>query len=186
MRSHRRPRLGLLLTLLIPLALVLGIWLGGHPSTLPSFARDALVADSEGRLYEETLDIIERDYFRRIDRDKLLDTSAACKRQFCAKNGSDSRCGTGQVTVTPPANCDADALKEKGMENINMGQHAAALAQFEASLKCRRDSYVLQLAFMEACSSSNPAKAKFYYKQLTPAQQQKFAQICIRQKVEYQ
>ncbi len=118
--------------------------------------------------------------------DKLLDATAACKRQFCAKNGSDSRCGSGQVTVTPPANCDADALKEKGMENINMGQHAAALAQFEASLKCRRDSYVLQLAFMEACSSSNPVKAKFYYKQLTPVQQQKFAQICIRQKVEYQ
>src|SRR6185369_10527301 len=86
--------------------------------------------------------------------DKLLDGSKACLRQFCAKNGGDSRCGTGQVVVTPPANCDAESLKEKGMENINMGQHAAALAQFEASLKCKRDPYVIQLAFMEACSSS--------------------------------
>jgi len=88
--------------------------------------------------------------------------------------------------VTAPSNCDADALKDKGMEMITMGQHAAALAQFEASLRCKRDSYVLQLAFMEACSSSNSGKAKYYFKLLTPAQQNKFAQICIRQKVEYQ
>jgi len=82
--------------------------------------------------------------------------------------------------------CDADALKEQGMEHINMGQHAAALAKFEASLACKNDPYVLQLAYMEACSSSNSPKAKRYYKQLTPAQQQKFAQICIRMKVAYQ
>jgi hypothetical protein len=76
----------------------------------------------------------------------------------------------------------AESAKEKGMANINMGQHAAALAQFEASLKCQPDPYVLQLAFMESCASSNSVKAKLYYKQLTPAQQTKFAQICIRQK----
>ena len=92
----------------------------------------------------------------------------------------------GGGTVAPPANCDADALKEKGMEMITMGQHAAALAQFEASLRCKRDSYVLQLAFMEACSSGNSGKAKYYFKLLTPAQQNKFAQICIRQKVPYE
>jgi len=89
-------------------------------------------------------------------------------------------------TSPAPPTCDADALKDKGMEMITMGQHAAALAQFEASLKCKRDSYVMQLAFMEACSSNNATKAKFYFKQLTPAQQNKFAQICIRQKVEYE
>ncbi|HEU4610984.1 MAG TPA: FHA domain-containing protein [Kofleriaceae bacterium] len=118
--------------------------------------------------------------------ERLADNTRACKQQFCSKNPGDSRCGGGAVNVTSPANCDAEALKEKGMQNINMGQHAAALAQFEASLKCKRDSYVIQLAFMEACSSSNSGKAKYYYKQLTPAQQQKFAQICIRQKVDYE
>ncbi|HEY5946173.1 MAG TPA: FHA domain-containing protein, partial [Kofleriaceae bacterium] len=119
--------------------------------------------------------------------DKLLDPgNKACKTQFCAKNGSDPKCSAGTTTPPPPANCDAEALKEEGMQNINMGQHAAALSRFEMSLKCKRDPYVIQLAFMEACSSSNPPKAKLYYKQLTPAQQQKFAQICIRQKVDYQ
>ncbi len=113
---------------------------------------------------------------------KLADNSAACKKQFCAGNGDDPRCGGGKPDVQAPAGCDAEAAKEKGMTNINMGQHAAALAQFEASLRCKDDPYVRQLAFMESCASSNSAKAKLYYKKLTPPQQAKFAQICIRQK----
>jgi hypothetical protein len=82
--------------------------------------------------------------------------------------------------------CDAEALKERGMQNINMGQHAAALALFEQSLACKPDPYVVQLAFMESCSSENSEKAKLYYKQLTPPQQQRFAQMCIRMKVAYE
>ena len=76
MRHRRRPWARILLAL-IPLALVLGIWLGGHPDWLPGFARNALVADSDGRLYEQALDTIERDYYRKVDRDKLLNTSLA-------------------------------------------------------------------------------------------------------------
>lgn len=87
---------------------------------------------------------------------------------------------------SPPAHCDAEGLKEQGMEHINLGEHAAALAKFEASLKCKRDVYVFQLAFMSACASSNSAKAKRYYKELPPTVRDKVAQICVRQKVEYQ
>jgi carboxyl-terminal processing protease len=60
---------------LVPIALVLGIYWGGHPDRLPGFARDTLVADSQGRLYQEAVDKLERDYFRPVDPDKLLDTS---------------------------------------------------------------------------------------------------------------
>ena len=70
----RRLRTALLI-LFVPLALVLGVWLGGHPDWLPGFARDTLVADTDGRLYEEAVDKIERDYYRKVDRDELLDTS---------------------------------------------------------------------------------------------------------------
>ncbi len=85
------------------------------------------------------------------------------------------------AATAPPANCDADALKDAGMEKLNMGQHAAALAQFEASLRCKPDDgYVVQLAFMTACGSKNTAKARRYYARLSPAQQTKFNQICIR------
>jgi carboxyl-terminal processing protease len=70
-----RRRVSLPLLLLLPIALVLGIWLGGHPSTLPGGVRDTLVADSQGRLYDEALDIIKRDYYRPVDRTTLLNDS---------------------------------------------------------------------------------------------------------------
>ena len=69
-----RPR-NLLLPLLVGAALVLGIFLGGHPDFLPGFARDTLVADSDGRLYEQAVDTIERDYYRDVDRKALLNKS---------------------------------------------------------------------------------------------------------------
>ena len=117
---------------------------------------------------------------------KLVDNTKACLKQFCANNKDDAKCSTGTTQVTPPPGCDADALKDKGMENVNMGQHAAALSQFEASLRCKQDAYVMQLAFMASCNSMNPTKAKLYFKKLTPAQQQRFQIMCIRNKVEYQ
>jgi carboxyl-terminal processing protease len=73
---RRRRSLVPLLVLLLGVALVGGIWLGGHPSTLPGFARDTLVAgDEEAQVYDEALDIIERDYYRKVDRDRLLNSS---------------------------------------------------------------------------------------------------------------
>ena len=68
------------------------------------------------------------------------------------------------------------------MQKINDGQHAAAFSLFERSLRCKDDPYTRQLTFMEACASGNAPKAKLYYKQLSSAQQTKFAQICIRQR----
>jgi carboxyl-terminal processing protease len=63
------------LAALLPVLLVAGIWLGGHPDALPGFVRDTLVRDSEGRLYEEALDVIGEHYYRGVDREKLVDTS---------------------------------------------------------------------------------------------------------------
>src|SRR3954454_2158996 len=74
MRRRRRYPASLL-AVLIPLALVLGIWLRGDPDRLPGFARDTLVADSDGRLYQEAIDTIERDYYRPVNRKDLLNKS---------------------------------------------------------------------------------------------------------------
>ena len=74
MRRRRRSWTPVL-AVLIPVALILGIWLGGHPDNLPGVARDTLVADSDGRLYEEAVDTIERDYYRKVDRKDLLNKS---------------------------------------------------------------------------------------------------------------
>jgi carboxyl-terminal processing protease len=72
---RRRRSLTPLFALLLPVCLVLGVWLGGHPENLPGFARDALVGDSDGRTYEEALDAIADNYYREVDRDELLDES---------------------------------------------------------------------------------------------------------------
>jgi carboxyl-terminal processing protease len=66
------PLLGILVA---PLMLVLGIYLGGHPEGLPSFLRDPLVGDDQARVYQEGLDRISEDFVRKVDKDKLLDTS---------------------------------------------------------------------------------------------------------------
>ena len=59
------------------LLLACGIWLGGHPDYLPRFARDALVDDGDGRLFEEAIDEIADNYYEPVDRDALLDASLA-------------------------------------------------------------------------------------------------------------
>jgi len=82
--------------------------------------------------------------------------------------------------------CDAQSYHDKAIENMNLGQHAAALAQIEAALRCKpADQQYIQIAFASACNAQNPAKAKQYYGKLTAAGQTKFAQICIRNNVEY-
>ena len=70
---RRRRSLTPLFALLLPVCLVLGVWLGGHPDNLPGFARDALVSDSDGRTYEEAIDAIADNYYRDVDREQLLD-----------------------------------------------------------------------------------------------------------------
>jgi carboxyl-terminal processing protease len=57
------------------IALIVGIWLGGHPSNLPGPLRDAFVQDSDGRVYQEAIDTLERDYYRKVDRKDLLNRS---------------------------------------------------------------------------------------------------------------
>ncbi len=74
MRRRRRPLVPILV-ILLPVLLVAGIWLGGHPSYLPGFARDTLVADEDAQVYEEAMDLIQRDYYRGVDRDQLLNKS---------------------------------------------------------------------------------------------------------------
>ncbi len=71
----RRRLLVPLLMLLCPALLVGGIYLGGHPHLLPGAARDTLVADTEARLYGDALEAIADDYYRPVDKRKLLDHS---------------------------------------------------------------------------------------------------------------
>ena len=57
--------------------LLVGIWLGGHPSWLPSPLRSTFVDDRDGRLVHEALDLLSRDYYRSIDRTALVNKGLA-------------------------------------------------------------------------------------------------------------
>lgn len=61
-------------TALAVLLLLAGIWLGGHPSSLPEPIRDAFVSD-DTQLVQQALDTIDEIYYRDVDRDRLVDNS---------------------------------------------------------------------------------------------------------------
>ncbi len=90
-------------------------------------------------------------------------------------NGS----GSNTQVTPPPAACDADALDEKARNDEAVGQHAAALANFEAAIRCKPTDRRYQLAFMSACNAANLGKAKQYYKKVV-GNRANLAQMCVR------
>jgi len=56
------------------LALMVGMWLGGHPRVLPDGVRTAFVEDDRA-LRAEVIDQIDNDFIREVDVDKLQDAS---------------------------------------------------------------------------------------------------------------
>jgi len=75
--SPRRQPLTIALAVMLPVLLVLGIWLGGHPQDLPGFARSAFVADHSTRVVDEAIERIASDYYRPIPKGRLTDASIA-------------------------------------------------------------------------------------------------------------
>jgi carboxyl-terminal processing protease len=65
------------LAALLPALLVLGVWLGGHPGELPSFARKALVADNGSLTVGEAIDRVNHDYYRPVSKQALSSASIA-------------------------------------------------------------------------------------------------------------
>jgi len=66
-----------ILAVLLPVLLVLGIWLGGHPRDLPGFARKALVANNGGQVVGEAIERVARDYYRPVSESRLSSSSIA-------------------------------------------------------------------------------------------------------------
>jgi len=67
-------RNAVLVTSCVLAALVLGIFLGGHPESLPGPVRDALV-DEDRALRAEVIKTIEDNFYKRVDESKLDDAS---------------------------------------------------------------------------------------------------------------
>jgi carboxyl-terminal processing protease len=75
MPSSRHQRLIFVLSTLLPILLVVGVWLGGHPQDLPAFVRNAFVSNHDTRVVDEAIDRISSDYYRPIAKSKLSDAS---------------------------------------------------------------------------------------------------------------
>ncbi len=71
---HRQP-LRILIALMLPILLVVGLWLGGHPEHLPGFLRDAFVANHQTQVVDEAIQRISSDYYRKIPTSKLSNAS---------------------------------------------------------------------------------------------------------------
>ena len=93
--------------------------------------------------------------------------------------------GTGSATVVtppPPASCDPEDLQQKGMGQEQIGQHGAALGQFEQAMKCKGANVtrLSQLAFMAACNMKSLGPAKRYWPRVGAAAQNQLLQMCVR------
>ena len=74
-RSRRRNIALRVLTVLV--VLLIGMWLGGHPSWLPSPLRSAFVDKAENPLVNQVLDLLQRDYYRPLNRSQLVNKGLA-------------------------------------------------------------------------------------------------------------
>lgn len=73
---RRSPAVALLVAVLsLLVVLLVGVWLGGHPSLLPGAVRDTLVDDDEARALRKAVDLVHDSYYRKIPRDQLVDDS---------------------------------------------------------------------------------------------------------------
>ena len=73
----RRRLLGAVAPVALPILLVVGLWLGGHPEDLPGFLRSAFVANPQTQVVDEAIERIAHDYYRPIPTRKLSSASIA-------------------------------------------------------------------------------------------------------------
>ena len=75
MSPPRRQPPNAALALLLPVLLVAGLWLGGHPEHLPGFLRSTFVADQQTRVVDEAIQRVAHDYYRPIPTSRLSNAS---------------------------------------------------------------------------------------------------------------
>jgi carboxyl-terminal processing protease len=67
----------LLLAVLLPIVLVMGLWIGAHPGSLPSPVRDALGYDEPSRSIDDAVEVVHDRYYREIPESVLADKAIA-------------------------------------------------------------------------------------------------------------
>jgi carboxyl-terminal processing protease len=73
--ARKRQPLIAAMAVMLPVLLVGGIWLGGHPQDLPGFARSTFEANHQTQVVDEALARISSDYYRPISKSQLANSS---------------------------------------------------------------------------------------------------------------
>jgi hypothetical protein len=105
----------------------------------------------------------------------LEPADARCDEVSCVLNNYEGTC------CAQFKKCDADDLKDQGMADEAIGEHAKAVQKFERALKCKPgDARATQLAFMASCNMPDRAKARLYYQEMTPDARSRLILMCLR------
>ncbi len=75
-RRARSPRIAAA-ALAILVVLLVGVYLGGHPSWLPAGLRGTFTDQNDGRFVQDTLHLLSRDYYRKVNVDQLVNKGLA-------------------------------------------------------------------------------------------------------------
>jgi carboxyl-terminal processing protease len=104
--------LPLLSALLVPWALVVGLWVGGHPNLLPDPVRDVFVGDDDAQVYEDVLERIKDDFYRKVKTQDVSDKALTGAVE--ALGDPFSR------YITPKDHADFEASTEGNFEGVGM------------------------------------------------------------------
>ena len=75
-RRSRSPRIAIRVVAVL-IVLLIGIWIGGHPSWLPSPLRSAFVDNNSDPLVNRVLNLLQQDYYRPLNRTQLVNKGLA-------------------------------------------------------------------------------------------------------------
>jgi len=85
-----------------------------------------------------------------------------------------------RTPCTPRPSCDVEGIAEKAFEQFRARDLPGSLASYDQALACEASPALAQKAFIVACNLNDAAKAKSYWKQLSPLLRQQAIGTCVR------
>jgi hypothetical protein len=116
--------------------------------------------------------------------DSVKDASCTAYNQLLATERATNpphviTAATRRVRCIRPA-CDPAPLVTRGGQQFAAGHLADSLASYEAAYACQPEPALLQKAFVVACNLRDLARAKSYWKRLTPRLRTAALGVCVR------